>query len=310
MTRTTRRLIAGVLGAGLALLGTAAPAAQAAAGPADTSVSVGQLVLEPTDRGYAGSLPVTVTYRGAQANYLDLTITEPVPGAYDRLTPVEPCVYGGNQPLRDIYCLVPGGKLQPGERRRFTVNFRVLTTPRDHAMSAPPGRVTVKTGDANPANDTARFSTLFRSTTGSLRDPKPYVRDTLTDASLTVGAATLVRQEDGSWRGRLPVTVRVAGDAAHDAYWLLPTLPAGVSIAGIEPEEACTSTCMVAGGRFMPGEERSVSLLLRAPAEVAPGDLGTGSVQLYAVFGWGGELADIDPADNTATFGVTAADGD
>lgn len=309
MARTiARRLAAGILGAGLALLGAAAPAAQAAAVPADTSVSVGQLVLEPTDRGYAGSLPVTVTYRGVQAGTLNLTVTEPVPGAFAGLTPADPCFSGSPNPVRTIYCMVPGGALQPGERRRFTVDFRVSTTPRDHAMSAPAGRVAVETGDANPTNDTIEFSTLFRSTTGSLRDPQPYVWDTLTDASLAVGAATLTRQEDGSWRGRLPVTVRVAGDAAHDAYWLEPTLPAGVSLAGIEPEETCAGACTVPGGRFLPGEERTVSLLLRAPAEVAPGDLGTGSVRLYAVFGWDGERLDVDPADNTAAFTVTAVD--
>ena len=154
MTRTTaRRLIAGVLGAGLALLGTAAPAAQAAAAQADTSVSTDRLVLEPTDRGYAGSLPVTVDYRGAQPATLSLTIIEPVPGAFTGLTPGHACVYGGSRPVREIYCFVPGGALQPGERRRFTVEFRVLTTPRARAMSTVGGRVAIETGDANPAND-------------------------------------------------------------------------------------------------------------------------------------------------------------
>ncbi|MGW1058976.1 hypothetical protein [Micromonospora rubida] len=45
----SRRLIAGVLGAGLALLG--ATSAARTTTPNDTSVSVGRLVLEPTDRG-------------------------------------------------------------------------------------------------------------------------------------------------------------------------------------------------------------------------------------------------------------------
>ncbi|RLP97578.1 hypothetical protein [Micromonospora sp. CV4] len=305
-TTTTRRLVAAVLGAGVALFGTAVPAAQAAVAPGDTSVSVGRLVLEPTDRGYAGSLPVTVTYRGAKASYLNLTLTEPVPGAFAGLTPADACIFGSPQPLRTIDCLVPGGALQRGERRRFTVDFRVLTTPQAHAMRATGGRLTVETGDANPANDTSGFATLFRSTTGSLRSPQPYVWDTQTDASLAVGSATLSRQEDGSWLGRLPVTVRSAGDAAHDAYWLDPRLPAGVSLVGIEPEEACAANCAVAGGRFMEGEERAVALLLRAPAEVTPGDLGSGSVRLYAVFGWGDELTDVDPSDNSADFRVTA----
>ncbi|MGW1058975.1 hypothetical protein [Micromonospora rubida] len=71
---------------------------------------------------------MTVTYRGAQAARLDLTITEPVLGAFVNLTPSDLCFYGSERPVRTIYCATPGGALQPGERRQFTVNFRVLTT--------------------------------------------------------------------------------------------------------------------------------------------------------------------------------------
>ncbi|MEH0927854.1 hypothetical protein [Micromonospora sp. CPCC 205558] len=304
MTRTiTRRLVAGVLGAGVALTGLSGPAFAA---PHDTSVSVGRLVLEPTDRGYAGSLPVTVNYRGHDAAYLNLAVTEPAPGAFDGLDPADPCVFGAAQPARTIYCHVPGGALRPGERRTFTVDFRVHTTTRPYAMVSFGGQVAIETGDRNPANDTAAFSALYRSTTGSLRAPRPYVRDTLTDAAVSAGPAALTRQEDGSWLGRVPLIIRVAGDAPHDVYWLTPTLPSGVEIGGIEPPEPCTASCMVAGGKFMPGEERTIALLIRAPAEVSPGDLGTGSAHLGASFGWGGLLPDVYPADNVATFTVTA----
>ncbi|MET8351142.1 MULTISPECIES: hypothetical protein [unclassified Micromonospora] len=304
MTRTiTRGLVAGALGTAVAL--TSLPGTAVAA-PRDTAISVGRLVLEPTDRGYAGSLPVTVTYRGNEASYLDLTITEPVPGTFAGLDPAAPCSYGVAQPARTIYCQVPGGVLQRDERRRFTVDFRVLTTTRPYPMITSGGQIGVTTGDRNPKNDTATFAALFRATTGSLRAPRPYVRDTSTDAAVAAGPAALTRQEDGSWLGRVPVTVRVAGDAPHDGYWLTPTLPSGVGIVGIEPVEACSASCLVAGGGFMPGEEREVSLLIQAPAEVSPGDLGTGSVLLDATFGWGDVLTDVDPADNTASFDVTA----
>ncbi len=305
MTRTmTRRLLVGVLAAGIALTGGAGPAVAA---PGDTSISVGRLVLEPTDRGYAGSLPVTVNHRGDTAALLDLTITEPVPGAFTGTTPDSPCLSGAAQPVRTIYCQVPGGTLQPGERRRFTIDFRVLTTVRPYAMFSDGGRVSVAAGDGNPANDTADFTARFRSSTGAPGRPRPYVRDTQPDAVVVApGPANMAREEDGSWLGRLPVTVRVNGDAAHDAYWLAPTLPAGVRLAGIEPEDVCAVHCAVAGGEFMPGEQRTVTLLLRAAADVAPGDLGTGSVRLYALFGWGDELADVDPTDNIAAFPVIA----
>ncbi|MGC4867002.1 hypothetical protein ACLQ3B_16390 [Micromonospora sp. DT53] len=88
--------------------------------------------------------------------------------------------------------------------------------------------------------------------------------------------------------------------------WITPTLPSGVEIGGTEPADICTASCPVAGGKFMPGEERTIALLISAPAEVSPGDLGTGSVQLGATFAWGGLLPDVDPADNVATFAITA----
>lgn len=133
----------------------------------------------------------------------------------------DPCMFGRPGSVRTIWCSVPGGALQPGEQRAFTINFRVLTTTRPYAMATPGGQINVTTGDGNPANDTAGFTALFRSTTGSLSHPRPYVRDTNADATMSA-------------------------------------------------------------------------------------DLGSGSVRLYATFG--GELTDVDPADNTTIFDVTAVD--
>ncbi|MCM0675865.1 hypothetical protein NCC78_14375 [Micromonospora phytophila] len=311
-TRTGRRLAALLLGPAAALLAFAAPAAAAPAGGGlDADVSVGRLVLDPTERGYRGSLPITVTNRGAADTYFSVTIVEPVAGSIGHLSPDSPCGFQGLQDNRRVVnCLVPGPDLKPGERRSLSVAFQALTTPQDVAMIATGGEVSVNVGDGNPAiADRESFDARFRSTSGSLRDPVPYVQDSQARASIsTAAAATLVRQEDGSYQGRLPVTVRWAGDAAHDFLFVeATTLPAGVRIWGTDPQDLPSffTNFVVPGGRFMPGEERSFAVLLRAEPGTVPGDLGTAIFQLDTQ--WDGNVvADADPADNTASFAVAA----
>jgi hypothetical protein len=308
MTLSVRaRAVSGVAGAALALLVAGAPA-QAAPVAHDTSVSVGRLVLDPTDRGYHGSLPVTVRYGGAQPGYLNMTIVEPVAGAFDNLAPAEVCFFGAATPRRTIFCGVPGGALQPGERRSFTVDFTVLTGTRAYPMVASGGQVRVETGDANPTNDSRAFDALFRSTGGSVRNPRPYVQDTLADASVkAAGPATLVRQPDGSYLGRLPLTIRYGGDAPHDELAVEPVLPAGIRLMGIDPPEICTGWCSVPGGEFMSGEKRTVDLKLAADPGTVAGPLGTGAVHLHVRYS-GVDVTDVEPADNSSSFDITAVD--
>lgn len=316
-TRTGRRLAAALLGPAAALLALTGPAAAAAEAPAgarlDADVSVGRLVLNPTERGYLGNLPITVTNRGPAETYFSVTIVEPVAGSLGNLTPDSPCSLGRRLDNRRVAtCLVPGPDLKPGERRSFSVAFQVLTTPRNAAMIAEGGQVSVNVGAGDPAiGDREDFAARFRSTSGSLRNPVPYVQDSQARASIsTAGAATLVRQQDGSYLGRLPVTVRWAGDAAHEFLFVVATtLPAGVRIWGTDPQDMPSSftSFTVPGGRFMAGEERSFDVLLRADPGTVPGDLGDVTFQLDTQ--WGMEtVPDADPADNSATFAVTAAD--
>ncbi|WP_200206147.1 hypothetical protein [Micromonospora coerulea] len=312
-TRTGRRLATVLLGPAAAVLALAAPAAAAPAATFDADVSVGRLVLDPTERGYRGTLPVTVTNRGTTGTYFSVTIVEPVAGSIGNLSPDSACGFQGLvENRRVVNCLVPGPDLRPGERRSFSVAFQALTTPRDVAMIAQGGQVSVNPGDGSPeVADQESFAALFRSTSGSLRNPVPYVQDTQARASIsTAGAATLVRQEDGSYLGRLPVTVRWAGDAAHDLLFVDATaLPAGVAIWGTDPEDLPSffTNFVVPGGRFMAGEQRNFDVLLRAEPGTVPGALGGATFQLSTQ--WDGYVvADTDPTDNVATFTVTAAD--
>lgn len=268
-------------------------------------VQAGRLVLEPGSRGYLGSLPVTIAYQGDAPDYANITIVEPVAGAFRALDPSEACMYGDLvDGRRTLGCSVPGGDLAPGERRQFTVDFGVLTSPRAFAMQAADTTVEVSLGGQPNVRATAGSKTLFRSTTGTLVQPRPYVQDTRSDLTVTAGNATLTVQEDGTYAGRVPVTIRWAGDAPHDELGIeLPVL-SGFDWYGVDPSEVCAGTwCTVPGGRFMAGETRTFDVLVTAPADAVPGTVGTGEVTASA--NWAAPTLDVDPSDNTAPFTLT-----
>ncbi|GAA3758258.1 hypothetical protein [Micromonospora maritima] len=307
-----RRIVAGLAGTALALTAAAPAVAAPTADGAAADISVGRLVLEPTARGYQGSLPVTVTNNGPTATYFAVDVLEPVAGSFRTADPLEGCVY---QPLVDnrrlTNCMVPGGDIEPGQSRSFSVSFTVLTPTRDVAMIAKGGRVAVNVGDGREEiADRAGFAARFRSTTGSLRDPVPYVQDSQARASIsTAGAVTLARQEDGAYLGRLPVTVGWAGDAGYD-FLLAETvgLPAGVVIWGTDPQDlpGDLTNFVVPGGTLLAGEQQTFDVLFRAEADTVPGDLGTVTVQLSTR--WADTtVPEADPADNTASFTLTVA---
>jgi hypothetical protein len=271
------------------------------------SVKAGRLVLEPGERGYRGLLPVTITYQGDDAVSVNVNVIEPVTGSFVGIQPSDACVYGpsadpADNGRRDVSC--GAGELQPGETRRVNLEFQVLTTPRDYAMKAAdtPIEASLAVLDS-PVRATATSRTLFRSTTGSIAKPQPYVQDTRSDLSVTAADATLTRQPDGSYAYRVPVTVRFAGDVPHFEAFAQFALPAGATVVGTDPEAMCGDGCYVPGGQFMQGESRTFDVLLNA--DVAPGETATGSVTVSAT--WYSEVVDVDPSDNTAEFTLSVA---
>ncbi|MCO1598202.1 hypothetical protein M8C17_23920, partial [Micromonospora sp. RHAY321] len=308
-TRTGQRAVV-LLGSALAVL-TAMPATAALASThAPASVSAGRLVLEPTDGGYRGTLPVTITNRSRAAEYYSIQVTEPVAGSFDGLQPTGACFNGGLvENRRVMVCGVDGPDLEPGERRRLGVTFEVLTAHRSYAMIAGGGRVEVVPGHTQQVADGENFSARFRGTDGSLDHPRPYVQDTVARASLTsdTAALTLTRQADGTYAGRLPVTVRYAGDAPHDYLAVRAVLPAGVEIAGTDPQDSPSfgEWFDVPGGRMGVGEERTFAVLFRAPADTTAGDLGTVGLTVSTRYG-ADEVAEASPADNSLQVTLSA----
>ncbi|MBE1485192.1 hypothetical protein [Plantactinospora soyae] len=308
MRRSVSTVLAGLVGLA-ATLSMAVPAAQAApTKAADSTATVAdRLVLEPTDRGYRGSLQVELTYQGAEPGRATYVITEPVPGSYENLEWGVTCYSGGDR-LPDgrvrVECDVPGGELQPGEQRAFAIDFQVLTKIQPYAMKAKNGRLAVKVDGAVVTDET--FRSRFRSSTGSLSDPQTYVRDQQPESGITAGDLTLVRQPDGTFEGRLPLTVRYDSDAPHNGLYLFTRdLPAGVYEISTVPTDGCAHFC-VPGGQFMEGEARNFDLVFTGSASTPLGDLGEAGIEVQTDPWSSAPVPDADPSDNATTFSITA----
>ncbi|MBF9131416.1 hypothetical protein I0C86_20975 [Plantactinospora sp. S1510] len=310
MRTRTSTVLAGLVGLAVTL-SMAVPAAQAAPARAAGSTATVQdrLVLEPTDFGYRGSIQAELTYHGVEPGRARYVITEPVPGSYENLEWGVTC-YSGGERLPDrrirVECDVPGGEFQPGEHRAFTIDFQVLTTIQPYAMKAKNGRLAVTVNGKVVTDET--FQSRFRSSTGSLRDPVTYVRDQQPDAGITAGDLTLVRQPDGTFEGRLPLTVRYDGDAPHNALHLFTqNLPAGIYEMHTVPTDDCGHFC-VPGGQFMEGEVRNFDLVFTGSADTRLGDLGEAGIEVQTDPWTPQALPDADPSDNVTTFSITAVE--
>ena len=309
MTTRTTRIATALLGGAAALLALAAPAAAATTRAAGPDITAQRLVLSPTDRGYVGTLTVTVTNPGRTATTVDLVITEPAGASFTTIAPGGPCFYTElveNRLVNECY----GGRIEPRASVTFQLDFHVWTTARDYPMVAWGGEVAVLPSGATDPSDTARFTTLFASTTGELRHPRPYQQATATDLAIRGSDVVLTRQADGSLLGRMPVTVRYGNDAPSFDVYAAATLPAGVSVWGTDPQDlpSFPDWFTAPGGRFMPGEERTFDVILRAPAGTPAGDLGSGSFTVAANYFVGVTVPEADPADNTTSFAVRAVE--
>jgi hypothetical protein len=308
MRTSASTVVAGLVGLAVTL-SMAVPAAQAApTGTAESTATVAdRLVLEPTDFGYRGSIQAELTYQGSEPGRATYVITEPVPGSYENLEWGISC-YSGGERLPDrrvrVECDVPGGEFQPGEHRAFTIDFQFLTAIQPYAMKGKNGRLAVKVNGEVVTDES--FQSRFRSSTGSLRNPVAYVRDQQPESGITAGDLTLVRQPDGTFEGRLPLTVRYDSDAIHgELYVITRNLPAGIYELTTEPADGCAHFC-VPGGQFMEGEVRNFDLVFTGAADTRLGDLGEAGIEVQTD-PWS-PAPDADPSDDATTFSITAVE--
>lgn len=307
MFRKTGTLLTAALLGLTATIGGAGPAAAAPKDAAAGTLSMGRLILEPTEQGYLDSVPVTVTNTGSETDYFYLTLREPVPGAFqDEDTRCD--WFGAMEENRRVFdCSLSSdwAWLAPGESRTVSLDFHVLTAPQAYPMSMAGGRIALSSANGGLVAERS-LTALFRSTTGSLVRPRPYVQDSQPDAAIdSVGPVTL--DPEGTGNLFLPVTVRYKGDAPHVGLTITASpLPAGSRIEYTIPSDGpvLSDHASVPGQRMMPGEVRSFGLIITPPTDPADAQ---DVITLDVTTDWFPSGPDADPSDNTAQTTLAVA---
>ena len=314
---TLLRAGAVALAAGATLLGGAV-AAQAAddvtvtdgvAVTAGVTVTAGTLVFEPAEHGHTGHLSIKI-HNGTDQPYDDgFTITESLAVTFQGAG--RPCAFNYTPDHRRIAGCALLEPLEPGATLEVVADFRSPAKPQPFARRA------VQAGTVEAGGAATEFSTLFRSTGGSIDDPRPYTPDTVGALDVTAGDVTLTRQADGSFEGRVPFTVHNDGDAPHDYVLADIALPGTVDEwPSLEPSWMCFSgtglpvppgghgiQCLLEEGPLAEDQTYRGAWVLRAPAGTPAGVLGTGATRALV----------RDPAEeqtdhaNEATFTITVA---
>jgi hypothetical protein len=310
--RTLMRAGAIALASTSALLGTAV-AAQAAPAPGIT-VSVNRLVLQPGESGHTGAIRIVI-HNGSDTAYTggNVAITEPIADSFSsQITGAWGCVYDYTADHRRISACGLD-EIPAGGTAVVTQGFQSPAKPRPYAQIAPAvGSVAV--GDV-----AADFPALFRSTIGSLRNPRPYVQATTQALTVTAPSnVTLTRQADGTFAGSVPVRVKNHNDAAQTFYYAQLAAPGGLDQwPAIDPSTQCLLgadglsvpeggigvTCYPEG-MLAEGQTRTTMWTFHAPADAAPGLLGT--VTTKVDLGSDAAAAQTDGA-NLAAFTLTVA---
>jgi hypothetical protein len=203
-------------------------------------------------------------------------------------------------------CRLHDDVFEPDERQTIVIHFDGFAAPEPWARSTERGNVTVTAAD-DPSGalrgETARYAAVLKSSTGSVRNPRPYRPSSQYDLSLALGEATVTRGVDGVYTVRVPVTLRNHTDAYNVGALVRIVPPAGAGFPGVDPPVPCTSICEVPGYRIMvAGEERRFAAVFTLPAATAPG---TYEVEITGHLNTNGALADErTPHDNTGRASV------
>ncbi|SCE88304.1 hypothetical protein [Micromonospora chokoriensis] len=307
MFQKTGTLLTAVLLGLTATVATTGPAVAAPADGGDHTLSVGRLILTPTDRGYQGSVSVTITNTGSATDYFHYKLREPVPGAFqsDDLN-CDMFDMRVEQNRRVFNCALTDNwvDLAPGQSIQNVLDFHVLTDPRQYPMIMSGGWVEAYSTNGGLVASTS-VNALFRSTTGSLIRPRPYVQDAQPDASIRLNGP-VTEFPDGEGNLRVPVTIRYDGDAPHNSFQVqASSLPAGSVLRHTDPGSPVGSggaLVPVPGMRLMPGEEYSFALVISPPTD--PADA-TELIDIQVTTDWYPTTPDVDPSDNVVRTALT-----
>ncbi|MBM2617019.1 hypothetical protein JIG36_15780 [Actinoplanes sp. LDG1-06] len=175
--RNPLRAGAVALATAAALLGGALAAQAAPAEAAQPTLTVGPLIFNPREQGdHTGSIDIAIKNNSDAPLNNGISITEPVANTFnfDSFDGADGCIFDYTDDNRTIVNCGLALSIGAGETEIVTIGFRSSATPQPYAQIASTlGHVRVGTA-------TADFPALFRSTTGSLHDARPYVPATVT----------------------------------------------------------------------------------------------------------------------------------
>lgn len=281
-------------------------AAQAAAPAGEITVKVNRLVLEPGDLGHSGSVRIVIRNTTSEPYDGTVTVTEPITATLGNIDGGNGCTLGPNEDNLGVSSCLLDQPIAPGGRAVLVAHFTSPAKPQAYAQIAP------HAGKVEVAGATAEYAAIFRSTTGSLRNPRPYVQDTVPALTVTATDATVT---DGV--GRSTVTVVNNGDAPHRNVGAELITPAGVDEwPAIEPAEMCglmhddntppggqAIGCTVYGGTLAEGESRTFEWVFTVPAGTPAGLVGTARTEVVL----GNPAAEQTDAANVALIDITVA---
>ena len=193
----------------------------------------------------------------------------------------------------------------PGELRTVTVYFGSFAAGERYARITAPGKVTAAPSGTTTRNawESDDYAGILRSTTGSVRHPRPYQPSTVPDLALTAGSTVVTRDDTGTYLVRVPLTVQDRNDAFNIGAYLRIDAPEGHGFPHVEPTAICIGVCDVWGGWMASGESRDLAVLFTMPSGTAPGSYQvtvTGTMNEN-----NGTPADVTPENNAVTASFT-----
>jgi hypothetical protein len=307
MFRFNRAAIAfAVVGGAAALaLASAGPASAAAPTGPDLSLSVGPGALSPADGGgYAGYQRLTLRNASPSAAAVDVVIDRPegVAFAYERDFQLQACfpVNDAARP-RAVRCALING-LAGNETRDLSLRWTSLAAPQRKHRITTPATITVDTGagsiDPTPGNNTVKRRFVLLGTGFGIAT-RPYQPATVPDMSVRAGVASLTANGDGTYSGRMEVSVTAATDAEHTSVGLEVSGLLGAQLRVEGQPVGCFGRCEIEP--VAKGATRSMTIIIWATQPPVEG----GAVDVVvSTLGGRSTLPDANPADNTTTTTV------